>query len=50
MTDKEGVLDCFISNNNETITTTSSLNLGVNTPSIDTVLYVKALKSLKDYT
>ena len=50
MTDKEGILDYFISDNNKTVTTTSLLDLGVNIPSIDTMLYIGILRLLKDYT
>ena len=47
---KEGVLKCFISSNNGIIVAMSLLDLGVDTLSVDTVLHVRALKSLEDYT
>ena len=48
--DKEGILKRFIFNNNRTIITINALSLGLNIPNINTILYIKALKSLKNYT
>ena len=46
---QEDVLKRFISSNNKTITTTSSLSIGVNVPGVDVVLYIGAPRSLIDY-
>ena len=50
MIDREGVLKYFVFSNNNNIIIISLLGLGLNTPSIDAVLYTRALRSLKDYT
>ena len=50
MIDREGILKQFIFSNNRTVVAINLLGLGVDIPSIDAVLYVGALRSLKDYT
>ena len=47
---REGIFKRFIFNNNKTIIAISTLGLGLNIPNINTILYIKALRLLKDYT
>jgi hypothetical protein len=49
VTGQEDILKRFISSNNGTIITISSLGIGLNPPSIGLVLYIRALRSLIDY-
>ena len=49
MIDREGILKRFIFNNNGTIIATNLLNLGIDALSINTILYTRALRLLKNY-
>ena len=46
---REDILKRFISSDDETIATTSSLSMGVDVPGVDAVLHVRAPRSLVDY-
>jgi superfamily II DNA helicase RecQ len=49
VTGRKDILKRFISSDDGTIVTTSSLGIGLNLPGIGVVLYIRALRSLVDY-